>query len=741
MGKMPNRYYTNIAKSGNNLLVRELRDGERRNFKIQYKPTLYVPTRKITEWHAPDGTPVEPIQPGSMKECRDFLEKYKDVQNFKVYGQTGYEYAFLGSEYSGDIVYSMDDLIVANIDIEVASINGFPQPEEASEEITAITIYSSNDKRYHVFGCGKYSVHDEDVVYMQCDDECDLLEQVLCFWENLQPDILTGYACRTFDCPYLINRIKNILSEDDALRLSPWRQIRESQVNIFNKVIQVYDIVGISLLDYLLLYRKNILEPRESYRLDYIAQIELGEGKVDFEEHDDLQQLYEKDYQKFIDYNIQDVRLVNRIDQKRKLIQLQVLVAYDSKVNFVDVLSQVRTWESALASHLMANHIVPEIKATQEKSAQFTGAFVMTPIPGMYEWVCAFDVQSLYPNIIRTLSIGNDTKLTGSSLTPEMRAHQKYIKTHLMVTKPDGSRVVDIDAIMNGVTEDLIAHCVSRDVAISANGQFYKKTPTSVFSQMLAVLFERRLEYKAKVKKAKIALETASPFDAISLQSIISEFDLLQAAVKTKSNSLFGAVGNRFFSGYDIDNAEAVTTSGQFSIQFVGRGVDAYLNKKMGTASERYVVYSDTDSVAPETVIDVNGELVTIASFFEQSDGVISILPGSQYIKTLVPKQYTTKGFNGASITRKSIRYAMKHRVSKEMYEVCVGSNSIIVTEDHSLIVERNGDLLSIKPADIQYGDLLITKYIQTPNLVPGYEYQKEKNKNSNSFNRISISR
>ena len=598
---MSSRYYTNVYRAGNYLYVREVNEGKRRKFKTEYKPTLYITTTKKSTLHAPDGTPVEPLQPGTMGECYQFLQKYKGVDNFRVYGNTGYEYAYINETYPVHIDYKWNELVICNLDIEVESKHGFSEAKDALNEVQAITMKCSTDGIFHVFACQPFneSVYNEEhkdttIVYHQCNDELDLFDKFLDLWETLEPDIVTGWNIRMYDIPYLINRISRIMSSDDAKRLSPWNQIRESTVNIFNNAEVVYDVAGLCVLDYLLIYRKNVLEPRESYRLDYIAEVELKERKLDYSEHGTLQELYEKDFKKFIEYNIHDVRLVDRIDAKRKLIELQLIVAYHAHVNFVDVLSQVRTWDTLICNHLLAQGVVIPQKTDIDKDAQFTGAFVMKPSVGLHEWIASFDVQSLYPMIMRTLNMGMETKLTYKELTPLMRKYQLFLDSNLMVADEEGKMNVNPDAIVEGMTQELLDDLVANDVAVGANGVFYRRDPKSFYSVMIEELFQNRLDYKKKLKAAKKALsELVCPADndpnAIEVfntkkaeyETQASIYDLKQHATKILLNSLYGAMGNQYFRFFDVKNAEAVTTTGQFIIQYVGRGIDAYLNKKM----------------------------------------------------------------------------------------------------------------------------------------------------------------
>ena len=604
-----NKYYTNVFRTGNRLFVREVRDGKRRNFKTEYRPTLYVTASgaaaHTARFKAPDGTPVEAICPGTMGECYNFIQKYKDIGNFPIYGNTGYEYAFINEEYPEHIDHNLNDMVVLNIDIEVEKTEeGYSEAKDAKNQIISITMKSSSDGVFHVLACKPFDVaaynekHADKIVYHECEDEVELLYKFVNLWEGISPDIVTGWNIRLYDIPYLVNRIGRILTPEDANRLSPWGVIKESTVNIFNNQEVVYDVAGVSILDYLLIYRKNVLEPRESYRLDYIAQVELGEKKVEYGEYGDLQGLYEQNFTKFVEYNIHDVRLVDRIDAKRKLIELQVIVAYHAKVNFVDVLSQVRTWDTLICNYLLKNGVVVPQKSNVEKDTQFSGAYVMKPIPGMYHWVASFDVQSLYPTIMRTLNMGMESKLDVKELSPSMRKYQSYISSSLMHTTDDGSETVNIDSVINGISDEFIAELYEKDIAVAANGTFYRRDPKSFYSIMIEELFNNRLEYKAKMKAAAKELSTCTDeVRKAELETIKSIFDLKQHATKIMLNSLYGAMGNQYFRFFDVRNAEAVTLTGQFIIQYIARGINAYLNKMMKTKDHQYIVYSDTDSI------------------------------------------------------------------------------------------------------------------------------------------------
>jgi DNA polymerase elongation subunit (family B) len=501
------------------------------------------------------------------------------------------------------------------------------------------------------------------------------------------------------------------MTNDDTKRLSPWGTIRESTVNIFNNAEVVYDVAGISVLDYLLIYRKNVLEPRESYRLDYIAEVELKERKLDYSEHGSLQALYENDFKKFIEYNIHDVRLVDRIEAKRKLIELQLIVAYHAHVNYVDVLSQVRTWDTLICNHLLGQGVVVPQKTDVDKDAQFTGAYVMKPTQGMFEWVASFDVQSLYPTIMRTLNMGMETKLTRREMTAEMRNYQNFINSNLMVADDEGKLNVDPDVITQAINDELIEHFKNEDVAIAANGVFYKRGTKSFYSVMIEELFNNRLEYKKKLKEAKKALSQLTvPADTAELverekyaaqkaelETQVSIYDLKQHATKIMLNSLYGAMGNQYFRFFDVKNAEAVTTTGQFIIQYIARGIDAYLNKRLKT-NQKWVVYSDTDSVYVTLKTVVDRYCPPTATMAEKVDFVDGLC--KETIQKEINRLFrllTDRYLNGVG------EYLLMNR------EV-IGDKGIWTAKKRYLINVRDKEGIRKEPAELKYMGVEIAK-------------------------------
>ena len=335
------KFYTNAMEYGNNILVRGYDRGRPFNEKIPYKPTLFLPSkREGAVWKDIRGLPLDPMPFDSMRDAKEFIARYDDVSNFKLYGMPRFMYAYLNDEYPNEIMYDRDLIRVAYIDIEVSSEFGFPTVERASDTITAITL--KKDGIFHVRGYGEFQTNRNDVQYYQCNNEKELLIKFLSEWSNEYPDIVTGWNVTFFDIPYLVRRMNTVLGESEAKRFSPWRMFKERQVRTKFKDELAYTICGVATLDYLEMYMKFTYSQQETYKLDHIAFVELGERKLSYDEYETLHEFYMNDFQKFIEYNIRDTELVEKLDDKMKFIDMALALAYDAKVTLMDVFTQVR---------------------------------------------------------------------------------------------------------------------------------------------------------------------------------------------------------------------------------------------------------------------------------------------------------------------------------------------------------------------------------------------------------------
>jgi DNA polymerase elongation subunit (family B) len=579
---MSSEYYTNVALFGRHILFRGIQNGKRIQKKIEYHPTFYIPTTEKSEFKTLDNQPVKPIKPGNIPECREFIQRYEGVDNFPIFGNTRYEYAYIADNFPDDILWDFNKVLVAYIDIEVASEFGFPDPRFANEQITAITIKLKDN--YFVFGVGDYSKHRDDVHYAECDNELQLIKRFIEFWCRFYPDVVTGWNIKTFDIPYLVNRIKNLLGEDEAKRLSPWKKLSSREILIFNREQQVYNISGISTLDYLELYRKFSYSQQESYRLDHIASVELGESKLDYSEYETLHELYKLDYDKFIKYNIKDVELVYRLEDKLKFIEQALTLAYDNKVNYDDVFAQVRMWDAIVYNKLkLKNVVIPQMKKG-DKTDAYEGAYVKDPIIGMHKWVVSFDLNSLYPHLIMQYNISMETLLDMGKLPIDIT---KFVSTNN----------INVETLLNqSLNLDLLK---THNVTMTPNKQFYRRDILGVMPEIMQDMYNDRKRYKKLAIEAMKKLETVKE-DKVQTEFLIKQiarYNNLQMAKKVTLNSAYGAMGNQYFRFYDIRMATSITTAGQLSIKWIENEINRFMNKIMKTEDVDYVIASDTDSI------------------------------------------------------------------------------------------------------------------------------------------------
>ena len=560
------KFYTNVEQAGNNLLVRGYEGGQAFSEKVKFNPTLYLPTSNFSKWRTLEGQCVEPMKQGTISDAKETIQRYRDVTNMDVYGNTRYLYQYIAEEYPADQVqFDPKQIRVFNVDIETAAENGFPDIETADQEILAISLKDSHTGRIIVFGARPFENKDPQVDYLHFRTENGMLQAFLEYWIENYPDVITGWNVQLFDIPYIAGRIDRVLGDRYTRFLSPWRLISRREIYIKGRKQIAYDLPGIATLDYLELYRKFTYSNQESYKLDYICSVELGEKKLDHSEYDTFKEFYQNDWQKFIEYNIHDVRLVDKLDNKMKLLDLAFTMAYDAKVNYEDVFSQVRMWDNYIYVELLKRKIaIPPKKESATKTEKYAGAYVKEPIPGMYDWVVSFDLNSLYPHLIMQYNISPETL--------QDTRHPSATVDKIL------DKQVDIDG----------------QFAVCANGAQYRKDMHGFLPQMMQKMYDERVVFKKKMIAAKKEYEK-NP--SVELTNEISRCNNIQMAKKISLNSAYGAIGNEHFRYYKLANAEAITLSGQVSIRWIENKMNSYLNKLLSTDKEDYVIASDTDSI------------------------------------------------------------------------------------------------------------------------------------------------
>ena len=563
------RFYTNVQMVGDHFLVRGYENGQHFMTREKFFPTLFVPSNKKTKYQTLSGEHVEAIQPGTVRDCREFIKKYDGVENFSIYGNTGYIYQYISEMYpEEEIKFETNKIKITTIDIEVASENGFPDVESAAEEVLLITIQDYATKQIRTWGKGPFENKQKNVIYNSYRTERELLDAFIHWWmdESNTPEVVTGWNSELYDMPYLVRRIERILGEKLMKRLSPWGLVTEREIFIAGRKNIAYDVGGITQLDYLNLYKKFTYKAQESYRLDYIAEVELGQKKLDHSEFDTFKDFYTNGWQKFVEYNIIDVELVDRMEDKMKLIELAVTMAYDAKANYADVSSQVRMWDTIIYNYLKKRNIVIPPKERSDKDSKYAGAYVKEPIPGKYDWVVSFDLNSLYPHLIMQYNISPETLLE---------------ERHPSAT---------VDKIL----KEEITFEMYKDNAVCANGAMYRKDVRGFLPELMERIYNERKIFK---KKMLIAKQDYEKTPTKTLEKEIARCNNIQMARKIQLNSAYGAIGNQYFRYYKLANAEAITLSGQVSIRWIENRMNGYLNKILKTDGEDYVIASDTDSI------------------------------------------------------------------------------------------------------------------------------------------------
>jgi len=576
-------FYTNVQVSGNNILFRGIINGKRVKEKVEYSPSLYLPSRRNPQgiYKSLTGLPLDQKIFGDIREARDYIKQFDGVGGAPViYGNTSFEYAYIADQYKGMVEWEQEKILTAVIDIEVGSENGFPDPYLANEPITAICITYISGETY-VFGCGEYEVKGKET-YVKCKDEYTLCKRFMELWKLKCPDTITGWNTKFFDIPYLYNRFNKILGEDETRKLSPWNNIYERKTVINGREMIEYKISGVSSLDYIELYKWYAPggKSQESYRLDNIAQVELGEGKISYDEFDNLHQLYRLDFQKFIEYNIKDVALILKLEDKLKLLELANTLAYDTKTNYEDVFAQTRMWDALTYNRLLEDNIIVPPKQHKEKTSAFEGAYVKEVQVGAHDWVASFDLNSLYPHLMMQYSISPETLIEPEDYTDEMR---KIL-----------SEGVSVDKLLNKEvdTSKLVG------ATLTPNGQFFRTDIQGFLPKMMEEMYTDRSKFKKMMLKAKQEYENETDESKkYDIEKRIARYDNLQLAKKVSLNSAYGALGSQYFRFYDLRMALGVTTAGQLSIRWIEAKINQWMNKILGTENEDYVIASDTDSI------------------------------------------------------------------------------------------------------------------------------------------------
>jgi len=560
-------FYKNVIEHKGKLLIRGVLNGKDYKDKIDFGPTLYALTQEETQYKTLQGQFLKPIEFTTISAARKFRKEVA-TDNSPIFGLERYHYQYIGQEYPEDIKWDKDHIKIFTLDIETTCENGFPDVENPVEQLLCITVKNQSNKQIITWGVGDFTTDRHDVTYVKCKDEKQLLFEFMKFWIKNYPDIITGWNTKFFDLPYLMNRIKLLAGDKVASRMSPWNLINREEITVRGRPQTYYQLYGIVMLDYLDLYKWFIPTRQESYKLDFIGELELGRGKDDAG-YDTFKDWYTKDFQSFVDYNIQDVEIVDALEDKLGLIDLSLTVAYESKVNYDDIFSQVRVWDTLIANHLMQKNICVPPREEHSKETKYEGAYVKEPQLGQHKWIVSFDINSLYPHIIIQYNISPE-KIVGQT------SHGINV-----------NKMIDMKVPLN--------YLKTEGACVTPNGAKFKNDAQGFLPEMMEKMYNDRVVYKKRMLKAKQQYERTK---APELVKEIARCHNIQWARKIALNSAYGAVGNQYFRYYDVRQASGITTAGQFIIRFIEKKVNEYLNGVLQTKGEiDYIVASDTDSI------------------------------------------------------------------------------------------------------------------------------------------------
>lgn len=577
-------FYTSVVRYGNSFLYRGYNDaGERVQKKEFFKPTLYTPAKVDTGWRGLDGAMIGSVDFDDMRQAKQWLEQYSDVTSFRVYGHTNFLHQYITSKFPREITFDRNVINVSTIDIETEYEGGFPDPKVADQQVLAITLKNNIDNVYYVWGLQDYDADAaliKPVKYIKCEHEADLLMKFIDFFSipSRCPDVLTGWNIKFFDIPYLVNRISRVLGIDMVKKMSPWGMINHRKIVRAGREEETYIIEGIAALDYLELFQKfgYSYGKQESYKLDHIAYVVLGDKKLSYEESGSLKNLYKDDFQKYIDYNMKDVQLVDRLEEKMGLITLAMTVAYKGGVNFGEVFGTTQIWESIIYRKLNSMKKAPLAgSSATNKDNPFSGAFVKDPQVGLNEWVVSFDLNSLYPNIIVQWNMSPETLQRGVGDTVQGGA-EHYLQFF------DS----EVDPLHPAIRE--------KNVTVATNGSTYSRADDGIIPSIITGYYDERRSVKNQMLAAQQEYEKGR---TKLLENEINTLENQQMAIKILMNSLYGALGNQYFKYFDIRIAEGVTMTGQMVIQWAERAINKEMNKILKTDGVDYVIAIDTDSL------------------------------------------------------------------------------------------------------------------------------------------------
>jgi DNA polymerase elongation subunit (family B) len=562
------KFYTACAIKGNKILVRGYKDGVRFTDSVSFKPSLFIKSDKETKYKTLNGIGVKRMVFDTLYDCREFLKQYEDLNDSPIYGNTDFVTQYLLETYESEVVYDLSQIKIAYFDIETETEGGFPDLRNPNEKINIIGVRISGVN---------YAITEKQVSIPNCklilvSSEKELIQKFFELLRKEDIDVLTGWNVKLFDIPYIIGRARLFFDDKEIQSWLPFNLMKERETNIGGTDYRLFEFPGYTTLDYMDLYKKFSGTSQESYALNFIAKAELDEQKLDYAEYGSLREFYTKDFQRFAEYNIQDVELVEKLDNKLRLIDLAVSIAYEAKIPFDVVFFATRIWGTICCDYLLRKDIIPPIQTSYAKDDQFVGAYVKDVAPGLYKNVVSFDATSLYPSIIMGWNISPETCI-----------------------KKDAS--LSADDFLRSKRKDIpnfVKQASDQNACLSCNGSMF----TNNIRGFIPILIERTFNQRKEAKNKMLELEKEYEHSKdVNLLPRIAALKIRQSVKKILANSLYGCLGNPAFIYSSPELATAVTVTGQVIIRTAENCMNGYIRHITKDNDKDYVLAVDTDSV------------------------------------------------------------------------------------------------------------------------------------------------
>tara|TARA_Y100000310_G_C20702883_1_gene831618 strand:+ start:9672 stop:12311 length:2640 start_codon:yes stop_codon:yes gene_type:complete len=574
-------------------------EGSRVHYDLPYRPYYYVETTNSNSCDAMSlyNTPLKKREFPNEYHRRQAIQKLKNnetgqFEDIRLFENIGTQQQFLIDQYhqqNDSLDFSQFPIKFVFIDIETYSPNEFPSPEKAKDTINVITCYDSITQKFYTWGLGDWKHSRDDVIYVSCVSERELLVKFIDWIKKDPPDILSGWNSELFDIPYIINRVMKVLGEDSARELSPVQTIYSRDlVSQFGKYNTRWHIKGMSCVDYLDVYKKFSQGLRQSYKLDDIAEHELNQKKVDYGDQS-LAELSQSDWQTFVDYNIQDVNLLVRMEEKLRYLELLRMLAYTGLTPFENAMGTLNVITGAgVIEARKQNMIVPTFVKPVRDTGKFEGAYVGEPKRGFQDYIISFDVNSLYPNVMISLNLSPETKMGKFEIQSDGK---------VLLTKAKGKpNTLTKENLYKGVKE--------AQLSVSRAQVLFSQKNKGIFPQIVDNFYKERVKIRREMNKYKRQLASLEKDDLTreQLKDKINKLHIKQFTIKIFINTVYGYFGNKHAPMGDTDISRSITLTGQGVIKESNKILVEYIKDKCNLTDEHMekdspIVYNDTDSV------------------------------------------------------------------------------------------------------------------------------------------------